>query len=253
MDKKNSGVYMGWFGKIAGATIGFIIGGPLGAAGGAYLGHKFLDSGNSLTNHEEVQANYFVALFSMLGKMAKSDGIVTADEVRAVDDIIVNTLKIKNEQRKFAINIFNEAKDSKYTFEEFAQNFYQINSHNPNMLLFMLNTLFEVAKADGKLHENEEILLEKAKTIFRISDYDYGNLKNKYFPLIVSEKHYAILNCTTSSSNSEIKSSYRKLVQDFHPDKIANKGLPDEFSSYAKTKFQEIQDAYDFIKKERNM
>ena len=242
---------MSWFGKIVGGSIGFIIGGPLGAAGGAFLGHKFLDSGSTLTRHEEVQANYFVALFSMLGKMAKSDGIVTKDEINTVDDIITFNLKLKNEQRNFAIKIFNEAKDSSYSFEDFANNFYRINANQPNMLLFMLNTLFEVAKADGTLHPNEAVLLEKAKNIFRISDNDFNNLKTKYFPEADSDRHYAVLNCSSNDSDETIKSNYRKLVQEFHPDKIANKGLPEEFNLYAKTKFQEIQDSYEYLRKIR--
>ncbi|QEN04977.1 molecular chaperone DjlA [Thiospirochaeta perfilievii] len=243
---------MGWYGKIAGATIGFIIGGPLGAAGGAFIGHKLLDNDNNLSHHEEVQANYFVALFSMLGKMAKADGIVTSDEVRAVEYVISNRLRLNSEQRSFAIKVFNEAKDSSYSFENFANNFYKINSNQPNLLFFMLNTLFEVAKADGQLHEKEEELLKLAKSIFKISDHDYNNLKTQHFPRLESEKHYATLNCTPKDSDQTIKSSYRKLVQDFHPDKIQNKGLPEEFSQYAKVKFQEIQDAYDYIRKERN-
>lgn len=245
---------MSWFGKIVGGSIGFIIGGPLGAAGGAYIGHKFLDEGvNKLSSHEQVQANYFVALFSMLGKMAKSDGVVSSEEVKAVDDVITYKLKLKNEQRNFAIKIFNEAKDSDYSFDDFAKNFYQINVHNPNMLFFMLNTLFEVAKADRVLHPNEEALLERAKNIFRVSDHDYENLKKQHFPGLQSDKYYAVLNCSPTDSDSAIKSSYRKLVQEFHPDKIGNKGLPQEFQSYAKKKFQEIQDAYDYIKDERKL
>lgn len=242
---------MGWFGKIAGGTIGFIIGGPLGAAGGAFIGHKLLDNGQTLSGHEEVQANYFVALFSMLGKMAKSDGIVTADEVKAVDYIITHNLRMGSEQRKFAINVFNESKDSSYTFDEFANNFFRINKHNPNMLFTMLSLLFEVAKADGKLHPNEEVLLERARYIFNISSHDYENLKTQHFPMVTSDKHYAILNCSPTDSDSTIKSSYRKLVREFHPDKVASKGMPEEFSAYAKTKFQEIQDAYDYLKESR--
>lgn len=242
---------MSWFGKIAGGTIGFIIGGPLGAAGGAFIGHKLFDEGNKLSHHEEIQANYFIALFSMLGKMAKSDGIVSSDEVQAVDNFIKNKLKLNSEQRKFAIKIFNESKDSDYTFEDFANNFYKINSNQPNMLFFMLTALFETASADGKLHSAEEELLLKAKNIFNISNGEYDNLKNHYFPTIVSDKYYSVLNCTSSDSNEIIKSNYRKLVQEFHPDKIGNKGLPEEFNLYAKTKFQEIQDAYDYIKNER--
>ncbi|MGL1894179.1 MAG: co-chaperone DjlA [Spirochaetaceae bacterium] len=244
---------MSWFGKIAGGTIGFIIGGPLGAAGGAFLGHKLLDNDQNLSKHEEIQANYFVALFSMLGKMAKSDGLVTADEVQTVDYIITHNLRLGESQRKFAINVFNESKSSSFTFEDFANNFYRLNSHSPSILFTMLSLLFEVAKADGKLHPNEERLLEKAQKIFNISDSDYHNLKTQHFPAETSDKYYAILNCSEADSDAALKSSYRKLVREFHPDKIANKGMPDEFNTYAKNKFQEIQDAFDYIKEIREI
>ena len=121
------------------------------------------------------------------------------------------------------------------------------------MLLFMLNTLFEVAKADGTLHPNEAVLLEKAKNIFRISDNDFNNLKTKYFPEADSDRHYAVLNCSSNDSDETIKSNYRKLVQEFHPDKIANKGLPEEFNLYAKTKFQEIQEAVNISPKDAEL
>jgi DnaJ like chaperone protein len=49
----------------------------------------------------------------------------------------------------------------------------------------------------------------------------------------------------------EIKKSYRQLVREFHPDTIASKGLPDEFTRFASEKFQEIQSAYETIMAQR--
>jgi DnaJ like chaperone protein len=60
------------------------------------------------------------------------------------------------------------------------------------------------------------------------------------------------LNCTPESSNQEIKSSYKKLVKGFHPDRIVSKGLPEEFTEFATKRFREIQGAYEKIRKERN-
>jgi DnaJ like chaperone protein len=65
-------------------------------------------------------------------------------------------------------------------------------------------------------------------------------------------KHYKTLNCTPESTNEEIKSSYKKLVKDFHPDAIISKWLPDEFIDFASDRFREIQDSYEKIRQERN-
>ena len=56
-----------------------------------------------------------------------------------------------------------------------------------------------------------------------------------------------------SDSDEKIKSQYRKLVMEYHPDRIVSKGLPEEFTKFAQDKFREIQEAFDMIKKERKM
>jgi DnaJ like chaperone protein len=60
-----------------------------------------------------------------------------------------------------------------------------------------------------------------------------------------------MLNCTPESSDEQIKSSYKKLVKDFHPDKIVSKGLPEEFIDFASNRFREIKEGYDKIRQER--
>jgi DnaJ like chaperone protein len=68
-----------------------------------------------------------------------------------------------------------------------------------------------------------------------------------------SAAYYATLGCDESDSDEHIKSQYRKLVLDYHPDKIASKGLPEAFTQFANDKFREIQDAYEQVKKVRNL
>ena len=79
---------MSLLGKIIGGTIGFAMAGPLGAIAGAALGHAF-DTGNQthytaerarLSQGEEAQFTFFVAAFSMLAKLAKTDGRVSKEE-----------------------------------------------------------------------------------------------------------------------------------------------------------------------------
>ena len=62
-----------------------------------------------------------------------------------------------------------------------------------------------------------------------------------------------MLNCTAQSTDEEIKRSYKKLVKEFHPDTIIAKGLPDEFIAFATKRFQEIQEAYEQIRKTRGL
>ena len=56
---------------------------------------------------------------------------------------------------------------------------------------------------------------------------------------------YAILGITPGASKQEIQAAYRKIVQQYHPDKVAHLGP--ELQDLAKEKFVEIQNAYDYL------
>jgi len=104
--------------------------------------------------------------------------------------------------------------------------------------------------ADGTFHSAEESALKSIARIFGISEEQYTNLKAAYFDDL--DKYYGVLNCNPESSNAEIKSNYKKLVKDFHPDTIVSKGLPEEFTNFAAKRFREIHEAYEKIRKERD-
>ena len=252
---------MGWYGKLTFGAMGMFLGGPLGAIAGAALGHLLLDKQRGAVNYElppaehpelrhveHAQAAYFISIFSILGKFSKIDGVITKDEISVTQDFI-NSLPIGNEQKQFAKKVFREAKDSPYTIEDFAIQFYRMNRQRPELCLSFFDLLFQVAAADGTLHPAEEAALNRIKAIFQLSDRQFNNIKSVYFN--DTDKSYKILNCTPESSDQEIKSSYKKLVKDFHPDRIVSKGLPEEFTEFATKRFREIQEAYEKIRQER--
>ena len=254
---------MGWYGKLTFGALGLFLGGPLGAIAGAALGHHLIDKKGDYINRldytrqeptleyrEQTQAAHFISLFSILGKLSKIDGVVAKSEIAVVANFI-NNLNMAEGEKQFAKQIFNEAKNSRYSIEDFATQLYQTTKHQPTVLLSFLNLLFQIVSADGTFHPAEEAALRTMKNIFKISDQQFENIRTVYFN--DTDKYYKILGCTPESSNQEIKSSYKKLVKDFHPDTIISKGLPEEFINFATKRFQEIQAAYEKIKKERNL
>lgn len=64
---------------------------------------------------------------------------------------------------------------------------------------------------------------------------------------------YAMLDCAGSDSDDRIRKQYRKLVSEFHPDKVLSRGLPEEFTISATERFREIQRSYENIKQARGM
>ncbi len=250
---------MGMLGKVVGGTIGFALGGPLGAIAGAALGHTF-DSGDQkhyisaqqrLSTGEHAQFTFFVAAFSMLAKLAKADGRISREEIGAVENFMVHDLNLDARSRNIAMNVFHTAIESQDNFHDFAVQFYNQFHSQYQMLDLMIDILIRVSVADGVLSQSEERLILDAVRIFNFSDEKYRKLKSRYVQ--DSDKYYAILGCEKRDSVEHIKKQYRKLVSDYHPDKIASKGLPEEFIKFANDKFREIQESYDIIKKEKGI
>lgn len=264
---------MGWYGKLIGGAIGFtFLGGPFGAILGAVIGHSFDkraefqegggntgagSSGRSwsgsaagFTPGDQAQMVFFVAAFSMLGKMASADGKVSDAEIRAIGDFIDRDLGLGYQEKQFAMRIVMTAANSSETFEKFAAQFYAEFRNQPQILATMYDILLKVSTADNVVSPEEEKLLGIAARIFNISSTQNETHKARYYGS--TDKYYSILGCKRSDSNETIKSNYKKLVKDYHPDVIASKGLPEEFTKFAAEKFREINQAYEEIRKERN-
>ena len=253
---------MGWFGKLTFGSLGMLVGGPLGAIAGAALGHALVDKKADFARQttrsipqpeiayaEKTQAAFFISLFSILGKLSKIDGVVTRDEIAVAQDFI-NGLPIGETEKQFAHQVFNEAKNSPYQIDDFAIQLYQIVKTQPTLLVSYFDLLFRIVAADGTFHPAEEVALKRVKEVFNISNNQYEDIKSVYFDDL--DKYYKILNCTPESTTEEIKSSYKKLVKDFHPDTIISKGLPEEFIEFASSRFREIHESYEKIRQERN-
>ena len=232
-----------------GAMIGFTLGGPIGALLGGVIGSKFGSHRRekNFSAKQQNQAAFFTALFACLAKLAKADGHVSSEEVKAVDRFIKDRFNFSSEQRQFAIDVFNQAKDDSATYEEYASQLGSLLRTNKNALVVFYELLFELAMADGELHKNEEDLLKKTTSIFGIDPSLFSQLKNQFSSS--NNDPYFTLGVTKEMPFSEIKKIYLKKRKEFHPDSLISKGLPDELLERAKEKFIEIQEAYEAIEK----
>lgn len=279
---------MGWMGKIIGGTLGLCLGGPLGFILGAAVGHLFdktaelaSDSGSgapepesqyygdgNATENERRKMIYFVSVFSMLAKLSSADGPVNPQSKRRVERFIDDNMGSGSQGAVLARNIFEEALRSKYSFESFARQFHSCFGGDDNMVVTMMHILFEVSMADGSMTQAEESLIDQAGAIFRFSflamsalkmqyrwggSQDYGGRRAAEERPADLSRSYAVLGVGEDASDEEVRKAYHKLSIEYHPDMVASKGLPEEFSKFATEKFKEINAAYQEIKKARGI
>ena len=242
---------MSLIGGIVGGMIGFTLLGPIGALVGSVMGSRMTRQAKSRTNPNNLdhQVAFFTALFACLAKIAKADGRVSEEEVSKIESFISNKFNFSEDERNFAINIFQKAKDDNVSFEAYAKQLQSLLKQSPNSLLIFYELLFELAMADGELHPAEEKILKKVPNIFKLPNSLFKELYEKYVSNI--KDYYQILGVNRNMSFPEIRKVYLKKRKEFHPDMLISKGLPEELIEKAKSKFIEIQEAYEELEKKQ--
>ena len=241
---------MSIWGKILGGAAGFAVGGPIGALLGAIAGHaidQYRDQ-ELAPDSATRQVTFTIAVIVLSAKMAKADGVVTKDEIAAFRRVFqVPPHEVKNVGR-----IFDMARADASGFEPYAEQVARLFRSHPRVLEDLLGALFHIALADGRMHKREHEFLERVAQIFGFSQTDFDRIKSSHIGPDTADP-YAILGVPHEISDKDLKSAYRKLIRENHPDKVISEGLPQEFIDVANEKLKAINVAYDKIAKQRGL
>lgn len=262
-----------WRGKVFGGAVGYLLGGPLGGLAGVALGHniekgvgvarRYIAPGFGPGEKSRVRAVYFTATFSVMGHLARSDGLITKHEIFIAKKVMAQ-MKLSEEQKIAAGRLFNEGKRADFPFHTVLTQFKHECQQQRSLIRFFLETQLHAVLADGTLHYQEKRLLMEMANCFEFSKKEFEQLS-----ALICRQHgitgpgtqapertrrkfkdaYAVLGVTQKEDPAVIKKAYRRLVSQHHPDKLVAKGLPEEMMRSATKKVQEIKSAYDQIKK----
>ena len=245
---------MSIWGKIVGGAAGLAIGGPIGMLIGAVGGH-FVDK--YYGEREESEADperakksigFTIAVIVLGAKMAKADGHVTQDEIRAFKDVF----QVPQDEMDNVARVFNQARKDARGFEPYARQVAGMFKSSPEVLEELLWCLAHIAKADQKLHPSELEFLKQVSDIFGFDDARFERVTQLRLDGDMADP-YQTLGVSKEASNEEIKRAHRRLVVENHPDKMIAKGMPEEFVSIANEKLAAINAAYERVRKERGI
>lgn len=192
---------------------------------------------------------FSVAVIALSAKMAKADGVVSHEEVAAFHQIFA----VPPEEGANVARLYNIAKQDIAGFDTYAERIAGMcgsGDCNCVMLEDILDGLFHIAKADGLIHQRELEFIAHVADIFAIDEYHFDRILARHVhPDGVDP--YAVLGLNSDVSFAEVKKQYRSLAAESHPDRLAARGVPEEFLVIANERMAALNSAYDAIEKER--
>jgi DnaJ like chaperone protein len=239
---------MGKSAKWIGGGLGFVMGGPIGGLLGFLVG-SFIDEAKVETyttrSASTTPGAFGVSLLVLIAAVMKADGRVVKSELDYVKQFFV---------RQFGQNAAKEAtlmlKDLLKQDIPLHDVCMQIRRNMDfSSRLQLLHLLFGVSGADQKYHPAEVSVIETIAGYLGISSTDYISIRNMFIP--ETDSAFKILEISPSASDEEVKKAYRRMAMKYHPDRVSHLG--DDYRKAADEKFRKVNEAYERIKKERNI
>lgn len=249
---------MAKFGKWIGGVLGWAAGGPVGGVIGLVMGALFDEmtpggqeavfsgpTGGMGYDPRTAQGDFTASLLVLTAAVMKGDGKVLRSELEFVKKFLVTNYGEANAQR--LLPVLKELLEKEIPLRDVC---LQIRQYMPeSQRIQLLHYLFGISAADGDVHPREVLIIETISGYLGIDRADYESIKAMHYRDVDSD--YKILEVDANASDEEVKKAYRRMAVKFHPDKVADLG--EEAQKIAKERFQKVQDAWEAIKKRRNI
>ena len=253
---------MAFRGKLIGALLGSLAG-PMGTILGGVIGHLFdraaeeqeavrrlagsdaADGGSAVS---DAQLAFISSLIGLSVAVANADGRVRVSEINALRDFFRRDFPYSEEDQQLIERIIDETflRRDRLDVEALAAYYRAVSS--PAGRLLLLRLLFKIAAADRDgMAEAERGMIQRIAALLAVSPLDYRGVQAEFEQ--ADGRAYRILGLEPGASESEVRSAYRRLAAQHHPDRVANLG--EEFVRVAEEKFKSINQAYAEIRRQR--
>ena len=224
-----------------GAIIGYAIGSLFSGSGIQQIRTEVNDTfGNT-----EEKRDFNVTLLVLSAAVMKADGNVRKSELDYVKRFFLQNFG--QERAESYIKMLREILEKDYNLYDVSQQVGRYMDYASRLQL--LHYLFGIANSDGRISQEELGVINTISDYMGITKSDFQSVKAMFIK--ETDSAYKILGIEPSATDEEVKKAYREMAKKNHPDLVSNLG--EEVKEAAEKKFQEINAAYEAIKKQRGI
>ena len=237
---------MAGFGKWIGGGLGWVFGGPIGGLLGFALG-AVIDNVKvkAIMKTPTTAGDFMISLLVLMAAVMKADDKVMRSELDFIKAYLLRNFD--EDDAGEAINLLKEILEKPIPLKDVCD---QIRSNvDYSSRLQLIHLLFGIALADKLISREEMETIDEIGLRLGIHAAEMKSIKSMFIE--ETDWAYKVLEIEQSTTNEALKKAYRKMAVKYHPDKVAYLG--EDFRKTANEKFQKVNEAYEKIKKERNL
>ena len=185
---------------------------------------------------------FTIAVIALGAKMAKADGQVTRQEVRAFREVFV----IAPEEEDNAARVFDLARQDVAGFDIYARRIKAMYGEDEGPLCDLLEGLFHIALADGHYHSKEDAFLHEVADIFGFDERRFQSIRAQFVP-DAERDPYAVLGVDPAAPMADLRAAWSRLVRETHPDRMIARGVPPEAVKLAERRMVAINRAWEQV------
>lgn len=211
---------------------------------------------------EQIAKSELGLFVALTAKVAKADGHVDKLEAELIGNMFndISAVFPESERTKAILKeIFKIEKEIVYNIDETALALQRLIGRDRHKRHMMMAFLVNLAYIDGHLSHAEEKMLLKIATLLHFDNSEIEAMLRQVSGMHQHatshrslEEAYTLLESSADDSLDTVKKRYRKLVRQYHPDIIKAQGADDNYIDQATEKVQQINAAYEMIKKSRS-
>jgi DnaJ like chaperone protein len=236
----------GGYGKWVGGGLGWVFGGPIGGILGFALGSVFegMTAGKN-TYHGTMRGDFSMSLLVLCASVMKADQKIVRAELDYVRSFF--NRQFGEDEGARLILMLREILKQDINVMDVSLQVGQYMDYPSKLTL--LHFLFGIAAADGEFHPAEVSMIETICGYMGISQADFSSARAMFIK--DTNWAYSVLEINTEATDEEVKKAYREMAKKHHPDMVAQLG--EDVKRSATEKFQQINSAYEEIRKQRGM